>query len=326
MTEYKLFDRRYELEVNDGKEARVWTDLNVGFKITKTNEATPNEMELTFYNLGPDSRAFIYRKNLNVILKAGYRDSMGLVFRGNIEFINHEKQGTDWISRIYCKDGGAALRTLTIQKTFAKGTPLTRVIEDLIKKLGELPPGLAGQLQQINQLAQREIDVQGFKPKKPPVKQKKKTKAQPPQQSEAQQRDEYLKKKEDQRQKADDTKLQKALVLRGSAIEKLKILCETLGLVCHVTDQSLSVYPAGLAESTRVIDLDVSSGLIGSPERTENGGWKVMSLLRHELNPGMLVSVGSLYLDDVLLVQRVEHTGERSSGPWFSEIFCTEYQ
>lgn len=320
--EYDLFGRRYELIINDGEIQKEWSDLDISFKITKTNDTTPNELDLEVFNLNPSSRDFIYRRNLNVVLRAGYTNSIGLIFRGNTELINHERQNVDYISKLYCKDGGAAVRNLVISKSFKKDTPLNTVIESVLKKLQDVPPGIQSQLQNLNKLYQANIDLLGFKEKKKPKKKTRRQKDIPPVK---QQQDQYLKKKQDQRQKAEDKKLQKGLIVRGRAVSRLRYLCDAAGLDFNITDQAINIWPKGLALTEEVIVLNAATGLLGSPEKTENGSWKVRSLLRHEFNPGTLVHVQSRYLDSVMLIQRVEHYGATNGADWCSEIFCTEF-
>lgn len=323
--EYDLFGHKYELQIDDGETAKIWDGLDISFKITKTNDTTPNELELEVLNLNPASRDFIYRRNLNVTLKAGYENSIGLIFKGNTELINHERQHVDYVSKLYCKDGGAAVRNLVISKSFKKGTPLNNVVESILKKLQDVPPTVQAQLQQLNKLTKGSVDLLSFKPKKPKVKRKKKTKEQQAVPLVQEQQAEYLKKKQDQREAAKDRKLQKGIVLKGRAEAKLKALCNSVGLDCNITDQVINIWPSGLALTDEVIVLDVTSGLLGSPEKTENGTWKVRSLLRHEFNAGTLVYVRSRYLDSVMLINRVEHSGSTNGNDWTSEIFCTEF-
>lgn len=320
----KLFGRAWELRVNDGNELRTWDKIDLGFHIAKTNDTTPNELDLSVFNLGPDSRRFIYRRNLAIELDAGYRESKGLIFKGNTELINHERQRAGWLSKVHAQDGGAAIRNLTISEAFEEETDVKKVIERLLKNIQKVPPGVEAQLAELNKIAQGKVDLLSFRPKTQ-VKKRKKSKKQKELPSVEQQQRDYLKKKDASRAQSEERRLKKAEIMRGATVQKLRVFCNALGLVCNITDQAINIYPSGLAASEEIIHLDRYSGLISSPEMLEEGGFKFHSLLRHEFNPGHLVSVASKYVNAVFLIQRLEHTGETRGNDWYSDLFCTEY-
>lgn len=334
MADYKLYDRRYELILNDGEEEitieggeidKKWIGFDISGKVTKTADTVPNELELQITNLNPDHRAWLSRRNIAVTLKAGYRESYGQIFKGNIESVpGHEHQGTNWVSKIYAKDGGAALRDLHYSKSFKAGTPLETVINDVLKKLTSLPSGLKAEFQKINQLAQGKIDLQSFKPKKAKPKEAKTTAAQKTIPDTKVQQQTYLDKKRNSRETAEASKLKRSEVLRGAAIAKLRSLCRRAGLVCVLTDLTISIYPKGMALIEEQIVLDQSSGLIGSPEKTDDG-YKIRSLLRHEFNAGLLITVNSLYASGVYEIKRVEHQPS-IPGEWVSDLYCVEFK
>lgn len=322
--ERPLFGRKWELSVSSDTETRTWDGIDLEFEIVKTGTSAPNELKLKVMNLNADSRAFISRRNLNVILKAGYQSGFGQIFRGNIETINHVKGPTDWFSDLYCKDGGAALRTLTISKSFKKDTPITTVINAIINGL-TLPPKVQSDLQAINTLAKQEAQLLAFKPKPQPVPKKKRSnqqKAVPP--IEQQQRA-YLQKREQQQQQATQRKLKRDEVYKGAAVDKLKVLCDQIGLNFSIDDQVIRIWPKDAAADNEVLLLDRTSGMVGSPEPIE-GGWKIRSLLRHEFKPGDLLFVDSLTVQGVQLIQRIEYDGSTTGNNWFSTFYTTGYQ
>lgn len=323
---YRLFGKRWELAISDGLTELTFDKIDLRFAIVKTNDSTPNEADIEIVNLNAEHRDFIYRKNLRVRLSAGYHGGSGLLFSGNTELINHEYQSPDWRSKVYAKDGGAALRDLVIFKTFKKGTEIKTVIEAILKKLTSIPAGLQSELQQINRLAQREIDLQAFKPLPPKPAKPKQTTKQKPRGTVEQQQLKYLAGKDSSREKAEARKLQRGITLRGAAADKLDALCRSIGLVFNITDQSISIYPRGLAlNRTQAIVLSPATGMLGSPEKTEGGGWKARSLLRFEFNPGLLVYLDSAYVQGEFLINRVEHRGDTVASEWESEVFLTEY-
>ncbi len=331
-TDYPFWGHYLKISASDGESITSWENdagqgIDATFKVTKTGDSTPNELELTIYNLNKDSREFLSRRNVNIELYAGYKESNGLIFKGNIELANSTHQGADWETKIYCKDGGAALRNITISKTFKKGTDIKDVIGSVLKEITKVPPGLKAQFEELSKIAQGKIDLESFKPKKQPVKKAKLTAEQKKIPSVEVQKKAYLDKKQNQRESAASRQTKKAITLRGLAVDKLNLLCKAYGLTVHVTDQSINIYPEGAALDADVtIIVDGTSGLIGSPEKTEDGV-KVQSLLRHEFNAGMIIDVASIYFDGFYLIQRIEHNGDTkgTSGAWVSDVFCTQY-
>lgn len=334
MVDYALFDRRYELIVNDGTEEKTWAGgqmdsgrwegFDILFKVVKTADAVPNECDIEIRNLKADHRAWLSRKNLKVTLKAGYRDGYGQIFVGNIELAGHQHEGETWVTKLYCKDSGAALRDLMIFKTWKKGTEITTVIDALLKKLTGLPAGLPAELQKINQIAQGQIDLLSFKPKPAKVKGKKQTRTQAPAPSEAQQKQTYADKKQNTRETAASRQLKRAEILAGAAVKKLQALCDRVGLILIVNDQTLHIFPKGSSLGDEEIVIDQTSGMVGSPEKTADGsrqgGYETVSLLRFEFNPGRPVFIDSLYLSESQVIWRVEHDGS-IPGDWRSKAF-----
>lgn len=334
MADYALYDRRYELTVSDGVEEKIfeggqktaggkWEGYDIFFKVVKTGDAVPNECEIEIKNLKPEHRAWLSRQNLKLTLKAGYREGFGAIFMGNLELAGHTHQGEEWVTKMYAKDGGAALRDLTIFKTWKKGTSITTVIEAILKKITSLPTGLPAELQKINQMNQGYIDLQSFKPQKPKPKEKKKG-AKPAPLTVEQQKQKHLTQKQNARESTKAKELKRAETLAGAAKDKLQLLCDRVGLVLIINDQTIHIFPKGLSLGDEEIVLDQTAGLIGSPEKTADGsrqgGYESMSLLRFEFNPGRPVFVDSLYVSESQVIWRVEHEGS-IPGDWRTKIF-----
>jgi len=90
---YPFWGHYLKISASDGETIRSWENISgqgidATFKVTKTGDSTPNELELTIFNLNRDSREFLARRNVVIELVAGYKDSSGLIFRGNIELVN----------------------------------------------------------------------------------------------------------------------------------------------------------------------------------------------------------------------------------------------
>lgn len=313
-----LFGYRMSLIANDGVEERTWSDIDGRFKIRKTADTKPNTAEIEIYNLNDVSRRFIDPKNVNIQLLAGYAKNFGLAFRGASTFTGHQFTDDGFTSRIEAQDGGIARRNTFMSVSFKEGTDISTVIERILKELSKAPE-ISAQYANINKLTQAKLDLAGFKPKSQAEQQTKKTRQKKQIKTEAQQNAERLKKKQEARANAATLKLKKARILRGAAMDKLDLYCRAFGLTAILNDQSLSIVPNDSATESELILLNADSGLLGIPERTETG-WKIMSQLRHELNPGRLVAIDSEFLSGQFLISVVEHEGDTMTDTWQSMI------
>lgn len=287
----KLYDRYYELIIADTKTQKTWTineGLQVIFKIEKFGDITANKAEIKITNLNKSERDFIDREDLEVIFKAGYKNSYGQIFKGQTTFLNHskgdikgdvtisnsegfehrQKDDMDWKSTIKAKDSLKALRDFYISESL-KGDNLTekQVIDKLIKKIDKeykIPKGV----------------IKGLK----------------------------------------DKKINNGIALSGSFQNILNQLCRKRQLKPMVTDGIINIIPINSSLNTEAIILDSTSGLIKTPERIENGGYKLFSLLRHEFQPGSLIKVVDNMVNGYFIIENLVHSGDSDGTDWYSEL------
>jgi len=152
----RLFDRVVELTVGQ-TEIR---GLAIAFEIEKDLEPEPNPCEITIFNLNPINRTTLSKyQRVPVILKAGYLDSLGVIFQGDMIRCNHIKEGASWKTTLSCGDGATAIQSKRTNKTYTKGTPVKTVFGDLSKQLG-IPSGNAdSQINQLNSKLERSLSV-----------------------------------------------------------------------------------------------------------------------------------------------------------------------
>jgi hypothetical protein len=74
--------------------------LKMRFDITKTNNREANSAELAIWNLKEESRTLLQPKGLEVIIKAGYVDSIAQIFKADSSRTVNSKELTDWITTI----------------------------------------------------------------------------------------------------------------------------------------------------------------------------------------------------------------------------------
>jgi hypothetical protein len=309
----RFYDRYWSVKIADDNDEYLWERPDIQFEAVRTWDLKSNELTLELRNLSPDSRDFI-TKNKNLELVAGYVDNHGLIFKGIIEFVGHQHSGSEWITKITCRDGGVMWRQTGISVTFKKGTPISKVLDKIIERITDAP-ALGQQFEEINRIAKGNIKNVPTKlyPKKEPVyKQKRRPRAKNAAEFNARERE----KKAAQEQKTENIKLERDKIIQGVAPQKLQILAKSYGLLAVIDEQTLSLIPADAPLEDSIIYLSPESGLIESPEPIEKGiRWT--SLLQHEPKPGSQIRLYSLYYEGDFKNERVEFKGNSESNEWY---------
>ena len=143
----RLFDRVVELTVGQTEI----TGLDIAFEIEKDENPEPNPCHIDIFNLSPENRATLSKyKSVPVILKAGYKGQVGIIFQGDMVRCNHIKEDASWKTTLACGDGALAIQTKRTNKNYQKGTPVKTVVADLSRQL-DLPAG--NTLSQLNEMS-----------------------------------------------------------------------------------------------------------------------------------------------------------------------------
>lgn len=154
----KLFDRIVELKVGDTNI----TGLDIAFEIEKDETPEPNPCHVEIYNLGPENRAILSKyKRVPMLLKAGYKNNVGIIFKGDMIRCVHLKEGPNWKTVLANGDGAMAIQTARINKSYAKGTPIKTVVEDLAKQIGLPSSTQLGHFNELNKTFSRSFMVTG---------------------------------------------------------------------------------------------------------------------------------------------------------------------
>jgi len=131
------FERKVKLDIVTADATMSIDGLRVIFSIKKTRTREQNKSEIKVYNLSETTRSTIKEEGRHVKLYAGYKNDIGLIFRGDIREVFHLKQGADIITTITCGDGDNAIINTFVNKTIKRGTPL---IDKLNYLVGLLAP------------------------------------------------------------------------------------------------------------------------------------------------------------------------------------------
>lgn len=78
------------------------------------------------------------RRDILVVIEAGYVGNMSVLFRGMVRYALSSKQGATWVTDIEGTDLGASRRPLdaTIHRGYPAGTLVSRVIQDCAQAMG----------------------------------------------------------------------------------------------------------------------------------------------------------------------------------------------
>jgi hypothetical protein len=119
--------------------------LRIAFDIERDEKPWPNSAEVVIWNLNEDHRNWLGQQTaIPCKLTAGYRDSSGVIFEGMLQNARSIKDGPDWVTTLYADDGaldkdGEPLASKSIHKTWGKGTPVFKVLQDFVKELNVKP-------------------------------------------------------------------------------------------------------------------------------------------------------------------------------------------
>lgn len=113
-----------------------FSDLDIEFSVVKSLAQEPNSLDLIVYNLSPANRKMLQEaKGQYVQLEAGYEEAMGVIFLGKIREARSTYEAPDWITYIGSGDGEQELQTGRVNKSYAPGTTVAVVFDDLAKGL-----------------------------------------------------------------------------------------------------------------------------------------------------------------------------------------------
>jgi len=144
-----LYDRKAVIIFGEkGKAGKRLDGLRVSFEIEKTPEAYVNRAKVAVYNLSRESRADVEKKDIYLVLSAGYGTQLGDLFKGDITRGWTEQSGADFITNFEVGDGQKAYQESNINVTFSEGTSLKDVFTSMaatfgktIKDLSAIDPG-----------------------------------------------------------------------------------------------------------------------------------------------------------------------------------------
>lgn len=129
----RLFKRKARVRV----DTLVLENLDVAFDVTRSLKPEPNTAELKIWNLAEERRSQIESlASVPVIIEAGYESGTSVIFHGDLRNAKTTREGPDLITSIESGDGEHAHRRARVNRSFSSGTPLSSVLDHLVRAMG----------------------------------------------------------------------------------------------------------------------------------------------------------------------------------------------
>lgn len=270
------------------------TDLRVSFKIRKSLKKEPNTCEISVWNLNESTRAAVQKKNLIVVLEAGYEGALAQLFSGNARYVDQVGEGPDWCTRIQCGDGERAYQYRRVNLSFAKGTRVADVVSRVADALGVPQTGLEKLKSAVTDQFVKGYTASG----------------------KVSDELDHLLKSRGFEWSIQDGQLQ--ILPTGQATPDTAVLLTPktglIGSPEHGNPERK--IPAGQ------IDPSAAGFNITATKVTGPSVLKVKSLIQPGFKPGRKVEVRAETVKGVFRIQTVEHEGDSFGGAWYSLLEC----
>lgn len=131
---YEAFNRQYKLIV--GLDALRISENDIEFDVTQTLTTEPNISNFTIYGLKKPTINHILKQDLPLInFYAGYKANMSLLSVTNARECTAQYNATDSVLYMSTGDFEEKMRVTRLNKTFRAGTPISKVMNEIIKTL-----------------------------------------------------------------------------------------------------------------------------------------------------------------------------------------------
>lgn len=127
------FLRQYSLTLGEGDnstliEASDYRTLRIMFDVQHEWGGNRSMANIAVYGFSRATEGRIFKKYDKIELSAGYADSLGLIFSGDIKNVVKERNGPDRITRMFALSGAASTDAASISATMGAGTTIVDII------------------------------------------------------------------------------------------------------------------------------------------------------------------------------------------------------
>lgn len=119
-------------------------NLKIDFEITKTLKGTPNHAIIKIYNLNPSNESLIQNEFDEIIVNAGYKGNLKVIFRGNIKHVFKYPEKNDRITEIEAADGDEDYRNSYLNTSLAAGATRSDIIDQAVGTFATTTKGHIG--------------------------------------------------------------------------------------------------------------------------------------------------------------------------------------
>ncbi|MFZ5440456.1 MAG: phage protein [Myxococcota bacterium] len=110
--------------------------LDIEFRVEKDLQSSPNNAEISVFNLSAESRAKLEGSGQRVILQAGYEGTEAQIFSGDLRRAFSTKQGPDWVTKIEAGDGERSIAFPRLRESYRPGTSVADVVKKTLRSMG----------------------------------------------------------------------------------------------------------------------------------------------------------------------------------------------
>lgn len=145
MAGYDNFDRQYRLAAGQagstgfeigGTTLSQPIPLHINFALQKTDLETPNTGKVTVWNLNPEHLAALNEKNCVLSLRAGYGNTLKLIFAGVISFVSTTSEDADEKTEIEVVDNLIEIRDTYVSLSYEGKVNWKTIIDDTASQMG----------------------------------------------------------------------------------------------------------------------------------------------------------------------------------------------
>lgn len=147
------FIRNYEIRITtpDGYAITIRPPITAAIESTQDVKGSSiSNASVTLTNLAPSTRTRLGKDKFTrvdywqIIILAGYGNTLIEIFRGNIQEGYSYKQGTEWLTKLECYDGAYQVQNGFMSETFTKDTTMKDAIIQSVKNIPQLLVGVLG--------------------------------------------------------------------------------------------------------------------------------------------------------------------------------------
>lgn len=115
----------------------TWRDLQVAFKVERSDKRSPNKSTVRVWNLSASSRALLETAGAVVSLRVSYGDANpAIVALGDVQLVSHQRAQEDTITTLHLGDGERAFTLAKINEAFGPGVTNLELLSRAVAAMG----------------------------------------------------------------------------------------------------------------------------------------------------------------------------------------------